>query len=202
MLRDPALRTLLNVFVALALTGCGAALADDDLSSGRAGGAGTDTTGIALQKVRPADSWFNLDALDLNVYGLSYHPDREAVHRANLDNQVNPGLGLHYRLADDERGITFAELGAYRDSGRNWAKFVSLGYQFKWGERWRIGGAFSAMNSRTYNQGVAFVAMIPLITYDMGRIKLNAVYFPKFGNYNRIEAFGFYLSIPFGRWVR
>ncbi|MEO8007733.1 MAG: hypothetical protein ABI728_04330 [Betaproteobacteria bacterium] len=188
--------------MALVLMGCGAALADDDVSGGRAGGATTETAAIASQKVRSADSWFNLDALDLNVYGLSYHPDREAVHRANLDNQVNPGLGLHYRLADDERGITFAELAAYRDSGRHWAKFLSLGYQFKWGERLRIGGALAAVNSQTYNQGVAFVAMIPLITYDMGRIKLNAVYFPKFGNYNRIEAFGFYLSIPFGQWLR
>jgi hypothetical protein len=38
--------------------------------------------------------------------------------------------------------------------------------------------------------------MIPLITYDFGRVKLNAVYFPKFWHYNEVAAFGFYLSIP------
>jgi hypothetical protein len=140
--------------------------------------------------------------LDLNVYGLSYHPDREAVHRLNLDNQVNPGLGLHYELANDERGITFAEAGAYYDSGRNWAKFAALGYQFKFGKSWRIGGALAVLDSRTYNDGATFVGMIPLITYDLGRIKLNAVYFPRFGQYNEVDAFGFYISIPLGQWTR
>jgi len=39
-----------------------------------------------------------------------------------------------------------------------------------------------------------------LITYDLGRIKLNAVYFPKIANYNEVEIFGFYLSFPFSAW--
>lgn len=148
------------------------------------------------------DSWFNLDALDRNVYGLSYHPDREAVRRLNVDNKVNLGLGLHDELTNDARGITLAEMGAYHDSGRNWAKFMALGYQFKFGERWRIGGALAVFNSRTYNRGVTFIGMTPLITYDMGRIKLNAVYMPKFGQYNEVDAFGFYISIPLGQWSR
>ncbi len=105
-------------------------------------------------------------------------------------------------MRNTERGITFTEVGAYYDSGRNWAKFVDLGYQFKLGEHWRIGGAVAAMDSRTYNRGVAFVGMIPLITYDLGRVKLNAVYFPKVANYNEIAAFGFYISIPFGQGAR
>lgn len=136
------------------------------------------------------------------MYGLSYHPDRETVHRLHLDNEVNPGLAFHYELANDERRITFAEAGTYHDSGRNWAKFGALGYQFKFGRRWRIGGALAVVHSRTYNDGVAFVGMIPLITYDIGRIKLNAVYFPKFGHYNEVDAFGFYLGIPFGQRAR
>jgi hypothetical protein len=179
-----------------------AAAANDEANGGVAGPAGTDAAGTSSIQVRPQDSGFDLDALDLNVYGLSYHPDREAVHRLNLDNQVNSGLGLHYELDNDERGSTFAEVGTYRDSGRNWAKFLGLGYQFKFGERWRIGGALAAMHSRTYNGGVGFVGMIPLITYDIGRIKLNAVYFPKFGDYNQVDAFGFYISIPLGQWTR
>ena len=183
----------------MALTGCGAAAADD---AGSGGPIGSDATGVASKQARPADSWFNPDALDLNVYGLSYHPDRETVHRQHLDNQVNPGLGLHYELVNNARGITFTEAGAYQDSGRNLAKFAALGYQFKLGERFRIGGALALINSRTYNGGAAFVGMIPLITYDMGRIKLNVVYFPKFAQYNEVEAYGLYFSIPFGRWAR
>lgn len=136
------------------------------------------------------------------MYGLSYHPDREAAHRLNLDNEFNPGLGLHYELANDARGITFAEVGAYYDSGRNWAKFATLGYQFKFGEHWRIGGAIALANSSTYNDGAAFVAMIPLITYDLGRVKLNATYFPKITGHNELAAFGFYISIPLGQWAR
>jgi len=145
------------------------------------------------------DFW-DLSRLDLNVYGLSYHPDRNAVHRKNLDNQVNPGLALHYSLTDSARGTSFVEGGAYLDSGRNWAKFAGLGYQYKVGERWKIGGAVAVANSPTYNRGATFVGMIPLITYDLGLIKLNAVYFPKIGNYNQVDAFGFYVSLPFGAW--
>lgn len=120
----------------------------------------------------------------------------------HLDNQVNPGLGVHYELVDDPRGLTFAEAGAYHDSGRNWAKFVALGYQLKWGRHWRIGGALAVMDSRTYNNGVVFIGMIPLVTYDLGTVKLNAVYFPKVTSYNEIAAFGFYISFPLGRWLR
>jgi hypothetical protein len=140
--------------------------------------------------------------LDLNVYGLAYHPDRETVHRLHVDNEFNPGLGLHYELANDARGITFAEAGMYYDSGRNWAKFAALGYQFKFDERWKIGGALTAFNSQTYVDAIAVVGMIPLITYDMGSIKLNAAYVPKFQRYNKVNAFGFYISIPLGRWAQ
>ena len=52
------------------------------------------------------------------------------------------------------------------------------------------------------NDGAAFFGMIPLMTCDLGRIKLNAVYFPKFAQYNEVDAFGFHLSIPVGRWAR
>jgi len=148
------------------------------------------------------ESRFRLDALSVNVYGLAYHPDRETVHREHLDNEFNPGLGLHYELDNDAMSVTFTEVGTYRDSGSNWAKFASLGYQLKMGEHWRIGGAVAAFNSQTYNRGVTFLAMIPLVTYDLGRVQLNAVYFPKIGNYNEVAAFGFYATVPVGSWLR
>ena len=121
------------------------------------------------------------------------------MHRQHLDNEFNPGLGLHYELAGDARGASFAEAGAYRDSGSNWAKFAALGYQLKLGERWRAGAALALFNSRTYNRGAAFIAMIPLVTYDFGPFKVNAVYLPKIEPYNEVAAFGFYISIPLGR---
>jgi len=137
-------------------------------------------------------------ALELNLYGLSYHPGRAAARRLGVDNGFNPGLGLRYALHDDWQGVTFGEAGFYRDSGRNRAKYAAMGYQFRLGERWRIGGALAAFDSHTYNRGAAFVALIPLLTYDMGPLKLNVVYLPKFGRYNAIDAFGLYVGIPFG----
>jgi hypothetical protein len=164
-------------------------------------GNSADATATSSKQLRTPDSWFDINALDLNVYGFSYHPDRETVHRKHLDNESNPGLGLHYELSDTERGTTFAEIGAYQDSGSNLAKLASLGYQFKYGKHWSIGGALALVHSQTYNKGVAFVGMIPLVTYDLGPLKLNATYLPKFGHYNNVAAFGFYVSIPFGDWT-
>jgi len=165
----------------------------------KADGTGISSKSLESGEVQSDHAWFNREALDINVYGLAYHPDRETVHEKGLDNEFNPGLALHYELRNTPRGITFAELGAYEDSGNSVAAFAGLGYQFKLGEHWRVGGAVALMNSETYNQGTSFVGMVPVVTYDIGRVKLNAVYFPKFGNYNKVAAFGFYLGIPLGR---
>ncbi len=160
----------------------------------------SETTPVSSEQSRWSDFSFDVDKLDVNVYGLAYHPDREKVKRENLDNEFNPGLGLHYRLRDTKRGTTFTEVGAYYDSGENWAKFLALGYQFKVGENWKIGGAVAAVHSKTYNHGVVFVGMFPLVTYDFGPVKVNAVYFPKVANYNEVAAFGLYVSVPLGQF--
>lgn len=186
------------VCFALAMVALNLAAAGVDTSD-TADGAGIETSTASSQPIPIADGWFDPDALDLNVYGLAYHPDRETAHRLDLDNEFNPGIGLHYELDRDTLGTSFVQIGIYKDSGSNWAKFAALGYQFKLGNYWRLGGALAAVHSETYNQGVTFLAMIPLLTLDLGRIKLNAVYFPKFGHYNQVEAFGFYIGIPFGK---
>jgi hypothetical protein len=153
----------------------------------------------STEEVRPNNH--RLSAIDLNLYGLSYHPDRETMHRLHLDNEINTGLGLRYELTANERGMTFVEAGTYRDSGRHRAKFSALGYQWKLGERWRFGGGITLFNSRTYNGGKTFIGALPLLTYDLGWVKLNAIYSPKFRPYNLVDTFGFYLSIPLGRWA-
>ena len=164
--------------------------------------AGEDTTAIAPGKSDSPATSFHLDALSLNVYGLSYHPDREKAHRTHLDNEINPGLGLHYELENREWGLTFAEVGSYRDSGSNWVKYAGLGYQYKVGAGWRLGGAIAAIKSRTYNEGAAFLGVVPLVTYDFGPVQLNAVYFPKLSEYNVESAFGVYITLPVGKWAQ
>ncbi len=134
------------------------------------------------------------------MYGLSYHTDRQGVRRSHVDNELNSGLGLSYEFHNDDLGAAFVAAGFYRDSGRNWAKLAGPGYQFKFGDgdRWRFGATLPVIQSRTYNNGRTFVAPIPLLTYDLGVVKLNAVYAPKFQQ-NEFAVFGFYFSVPLSR---
>jgi hypothetical protein len=113
------------------------------------------------------------------------------------DNEFNIGLGLGYELHTDDKGTASIQAGFYNDSGQNWAKIAGLGYQFNLGKRWRLGGTLMAIQSRTYNNGLAFVAPIPLLTYDLGAVKLNIAYAPRFKQYNQFSVFGMYFSIPF-----
>ena len=129
----------------------------------------------------------------------SYHTDRHGARESGLDNQFNPGLGLNYTVNDSERGVHFVEAGFYRDSGSRLAKFAGMGYQYKVGSRWRLGGALLGVQSDTYNGGAPFIAPLPIATYDLGRVKLNAIYAPHYGTYNPFSAFGFYLSFPLAR---
>jgi hypothetical protein len=118
------------------------------------------------------------------------------VQSSGLDNELNLGLGLNYTVYEDSRGIGFVEAGFYKDSGSNLAKLAGAGYQFKLGRRWRLGGALLGLQSETYNQGSPFIAPLPILTYDFGRVKLNAIYVPRYGEYNAFAAFGFYFSVP------
>lgn len=157
-----------------------------------AAGAGTEPA----REVR-ADSY--LLHLNLHIYGFSYHTDRQGVKRGGLDNELNLGLGINYVFRENPRGVSFVEAGYYRDSGRNWAKLAGVGHQFKFDERWRVGGALVGLRSPTYNNGRFFIAPLPIVTYDFGAVKLNAIYAPHYGDYNQFAVFGFYLSIPLGK---
>lgn len=136
------------------------------------------------------------ERLLLDVYGLSYHTNRSGVHAARLDNEFNPGLGLRYEFSENTGGVTFLEAGFYKDSGRHWTALAGPGYQFKLGERWRAGGALLFFDSRTYNHGRPFVAPVPIVSYDLGSFRLNAVYAPRVRDINEFAVFGFYASVP------
>lgn len=138
--------------------------------------------------------------LNLHVFGFSYHPDRKGTRDRHLDNELNLGLGLNYELHNDPRGVTSLETGFFKDSGRNWAKFAGAGYQFKFGDNWRLGADLLAIQSDTYNHGRAFVAPIPRLSYDFGRVSLSAVYVPRDREFNQFAVFGFYLTTPLGKW--
>lgn len=161
--------------------------------TGLAAGAG----GEPAQGLRPADSPLQLN---LNVFGLSYHPDRKGTRDRHLDNELNLGLGLEYEFHSDVSGAATLQTGFFKDSGRNWTKIAGAGYQFKLGDRLRLGADLLAIQSPTYNNGRAFVAPIPRVTYDFGPVKANLVYVPRYQNYNIFAVWGLYFSTPLGAW--
>src|SRR5207249_1581749 len=52
----------------------------------------------------------------VNVYGLSRHFDRAKARELHVDNELNPGLGLRYRVPQGERLDWIFDTGFYRDS--------------------------------------------------------------------------------------
>jgi hypothetical protein len=169
--------------LAVALTLCGSGIPDaraDDTSTPR--------------DIPPADPLLHLE---LHVYGFSRHTDREGVRRAHLDNEFNFGAGLSYEFHNDELGVGFVSGGIYQDSGRHWAKLAGPGYQFKLGDYLRFGAVLPVIQSKTYNDGRVFVAPLPLLTADLGLVKLNAMYAPKYRE-NHFAVFGFFFSVPIG----
>ena len=197
MLGHFACRWLPTFALALALGGCGALERKPEPTLASAV-ADTVATGAEYpQGIRPANY---PRQLNLNVFGLSYHPDRTGTRDRHLDNELNPGLGLNYEFHNDARGVATLDAGFLKDSGRNWTKFAGAGYQFKLGDRWRLGADLLAIHSQTYNNGRGFVAPIPHLTYDFGPMKLNAIYVPAVREFVQFSVFSFYLTIPMGSW--
>jgi len=133
--------------------------------------------------------------LGVNVYGASYHFDRDKAKEIGVDNEFNPGLGVRWRKVED-RWDWFADAGFYRDSGRNTAKLAGVGALWHFGQ-FRLGGALALLQSDTYNRGDAFIAPLPVAAYDFRRVTLNMVYMPKVHEVNDINTLGFWATIWF-----
>jgi hypothetical protein len=130
----------------------------------------------------------------VNVYGLSYHFERARAKERNLDNEINPGLGLRYRAALNERFDWFADAGVYYDSGRNTAVVAGPGLFWKATEGMRLGGALAFFHSKTYNAGRAFVAPLPLAAYEWRAVTFNVAYVPRIRNVSAVNALDFWLT--------
>lgn len=133
-------------------------------------------------------------SLGVNLYGLSYHFERERAEELGLDNEVNPGLGLRYRIP--RQGFDwFLDAGAYRDSARNTAVLAGAGAFWKPTERLRLGGALALIHSDTYNGGDPFIAPIPIAAYEWSALTLNLAYFPKVSGVNDVNTLAFWLTL-------
>jgi hypothetical protein len=134
----------------------------------------------------------------VNLYGLSYHLDRERAREIGVDNEINPGLGVRYRVPHSERLQWIFDAGAYRDSGRNTALLAGAGALWRVSPGWRLGGALVVLDSDTYNEGKTFVAPLPLAAYEFRSAALNFVYLPKVSDLNEVATLGFWATI----WLR
>lgn len=134
--------------------------------------------------------------LGINVYGLSYHFDRDKAKRLGTDNELNPGLGLRWKRPLDPSWDFFVDAGAYHDSGKNTALLAGAGVLWRATESLRLGGALAAIHSDTYNRGKAFVAPLPVVAFDLNkRVTLNMVYLPKVRDFNEINTLGFWATV-------
>jgi hypothetical protein len=132
--------------------------------------------------------------LGMNVYGFSYHADREAAHRGGFDNEFNPGLGLRWRTPG-ERFDWFLDGGVYSDSKANTAVYAGIATFWKPTQRLRLGAGLVGFKSETYNDGDAFIAPLPIAGYEWRRVTLNVVWFPRIEDVNNVNTFGFWLTL-------
>jgi hypothetical protein len=130
--------------------------------------------------------------MGINLYGASYHFDRDKAREKGLTHEVNPGLGVRWRPKDS---ILFADAGIYRDSAAHTAKIAGAGALWHAGEHLRLGGALALFKSETYNFGRAFIAPLPLAAYEMRRATFNVVYFPKWRDTNPTNQIGIWVTL-------
>jgi len=132
--------------------------------------------------------------LGVNLYGLSYHFERDKAKASGFDNEVNGGVGLRYRMPREDYDW-FLEAGALRDSKRNTAVLAGGGVLWKPTERLRLGAALGIAQSDTYNEGAPFIAPLPLLAYEWRAVSLNLAYFPRVPAINDFNTLLFWLTV-------
>jgi hypothetical protein len=140
------------------------------------------------------------DEIGLNVYGLSYHFDRDRAQALGVDNEANPGLGVRWKFAETGRWQFFADAGVFSDSGNHTAVIAGAGALWHVAGGFQVGAALAVMNSDTYNNGRTFIAPLPLVAWDLGPVTLNATFFPKVERYNDVATLGLWVTLWPGRW--
>jgi hypothetical protein len=130
----------------------------------------------------------------VNVYGLSYHFERGRAKEHNLGNEFNPGLGGRYRATLNRSFDWFADAGVYHDSGRNTAVVAGSGLFWKASEGLRLGGGLTFFQSKSYNEGRAFVAPLPIIAYEWRAVTFNVAYVPRIRHVSAVNVLDFWLT--------
>ena len=130
----------------------------------------------------------------INIYGASYHFERDLARRIDADNEFNPGLGVRKGLWKQGAHRVYAEAGFYYDSGERWAKTADVTYQYELLRNFRLGAGLFFLHTRTYNRGDPVLVPLPVVSYDFGPAELNVVYAPRWGELNGINTLGAFLT--------
>lgn len=138
--------------------------------------------------------------IGVNLYGLSYHFERDQAKQIGHDNTFNPGVGVRYLIGENQHFKWFADAGVYRDSSSSTAKLAGVAVQWKITQSLGLGGALVVFNSPAYNRGRTFVAPLPVVSYELSWATLNLFYSPKVRELNEINTLGFWVTLWPGRW--
>lgn len=138
----------------------------------------------------------NIEAgeLGINIYGVSYHFDRQ-THDGVTFNEFNPGLGLNYIFQDHHYFNLAFEAGLYKDSVRNPARFAGVNFRYKlYKDFIKPGFILGLFRSDSVSDDWIFV-VIPGLTSRYQSVSFNLVYIPEFDGINAYDSIGFYLTI-------
>ncbi|HYI85780.1 MAG TPA: hypothetical protein VEX61_01675 [Burkholderiales bacterium] len=131
--------------------------------------------------------------IGINLYGASYHFERDRARELGLDNQFNPGLGVRYRQSS-ERMEWLADAGIYHDSAEHTAMVVGVGAWWKAGQSLRLGAAIALFKSETYNGGDPALAPLPLVGWEFRSVTVNAAFAPRIAGLNEVSTLLFWLT--------
>jgi hypothetical protein len=131
--------------------------------------------------------------IGINLYGASYHFERERARELGLDNQFNPGVGVRYRQSS-ERMEWLADAGIYHDSAERTAIVVGAGAWWKATESLRLGAALALFKSETYNGGDPALAPLPLVGWEFRSVTVNAAFAPRIAGLNEVSTLLFWLT--------
>lgn len=132
--------------------------------------------------------------IGFNLYGLSYHTDRDAAESLDF-NEVNLGFGFQVAFLESKVGQFLGDGGFFKDTFRETAGYIALGYKLKITEALRAGILVSRYTSISVNDGNSLIAPVPVVSIRLGFICANFVYMAAHEPVNRFSWFGAYLTL-------
>ena len=138
--------------------------------------------------IRPA----NCASIGLNLYGISYHLDRDAARRRNF-NEFNEGIGLHLSAYEDRYNFVYLEAGRFKDTFENGATYYAVGYRFRPIKYISLGLNFMQYDSKSIRNRV--YTPIPVLAFDYKIASVKMSYLPKYRDISSYDSFVAYLTL-------